>query len=234
MAEDLEIETYLSISPHKFGIYLLNKKNFNNLYKEELLLSNPNEEVDLKALNIFLEENIFSIEKLIGKFVENISLIVEINKIFNLNFGIHKKNYDHIINYKFLENILIDAKDLYKENYKEQKILHIIINRYLVDGNQFLSFNENLKGENLCIEIKIKSISNNFLSEIDKILEKFQIKITNYLDGRYIKNQFKDENIELSFMAHKILNGYNVNEVLVVPKNQQKTGFFEKFFQLFS
>ena len=234
MVEDLEVETYLSISPHKFGIYLLNKKNFSNLYKEEMLLSDQNEEIDLNLLNTFLEKNIFSIEKLIGKFIENISLIIEINKIFNLNFGVNKKNYDQKINYKFLENIIIDAKDLYKENYKEQKILHILISRYLVDGNQLLSFDDNIKGENLCVEIMIRSISNNFLSEIVKILEKFQIKIINYLDGSYTKNYFKEQNIELSFMAHKILNGNNPNEVVIVPKNQEKKGFFEKFFQLFS
>ena len=234
MAEDFEVETYLSISPQKFGIYLFNKKNFSNLYNKELLLNNKNEEIDLNALNIFLEENIFKIEKLIGKFIENIFLILEMNKIFNLNFGIKKKNYDEIINYKFLENILVDAKDLFKQNYKEQKIIHVLISRYIVDGNQFSLFNENLKGENLCLEIKFKSISNIFLSEIDKILEKFQIKIINQLDGSYIKNQFKNENIEFSLMVFKVLNGHNPNEVAIVPKNQKKKGFFEKFFQLFS
>ena len=234
MAEDFEVETYLSISPQKFGIYLFNKKNFSNLYNKELLLNNRNEEIDLNALNIFLEENIFKIEKLIGKFIENIFLILEMNKIFNLNFGIKKKNYDEIINYKFLENILVDAKDLFKQNYKEQKIIHVLISRYIVDGNQFSLFNENLKGENLCLEIKFKSISNIFLSEIDKILEKFQIKIINQLDGSYIKNQFKNENIEFSLMVFKVLNGHNPNEVAIVPKNQKKKGFFEKFFQLFS
>ena len=234
MAEDFEVETYLSISPQKFGIYLFNKKNFSNLYNKELLLNNRNEEIDLNALNIFLEENIFKIEKLIGKFIENIFLILEMNKIFNLNFEIKKKNYDEIINYKFLENILVDAKDLFKQNYKEQKIIHVLISRYIVDGNQFSLFNENLKGENLCLEIKFKSISNIFLSEIDKILEKFQIKIINQLDGSYIKNQFKNENIEFSLMVFKVLNGHNPNEVAIVPKNQKKKGFFEKFFQLFS
>ena len=234
MVEDFEVETYLSISPKKFGIYLFNKKNFNNLYNEELLLSNQNEEIDLNALNIFLNKNIFKIEKLIGKFIENIFLILEIDKIFNLNFGIKKKNYGETVNYKFLENILIDAKDLFKQNYKEQKIMHVLISRYLIDGNQFFLFNENLKGENLSLEIKFKSISHDFVYEIDKILEKFHIKIINHLDGNYIKNQFRDENIEFSLMVFKILNGYNPNEVVIVPKNQQKKGFFEKFFQLFS
>ena len=34
--------------------------------------------------------------------------------------------------------------------------------------------------------------------------------------------------------AHRILNGYNENEVTFVPKNPKKLTFFEKFFQLFS
>ena len=35
-------------------------------------------------------------------------------------------------------------------------------------------------------------------------------------------------------MTHRILNGYNENEVTFLPKNPKKLGFFEKFFQLFS
>ena len=32
----LDLETYLSISPNKFGIYLFDTKNLKNLYKEEI------------------------------------------------------------------------------------------------------------------------------------------------------------------------------------------------------
>ena len=48
----------------------------------------------------------------------------------------------------------------------------------------------------------------------------------------------KDSNmVEDSISANSsfdILNGCNVNEVMVVQKNTKKLGFFEKFFQLFS
>ena len=40
--------------------------------------------------------------------------------------------------------------------------------------------------------------------------------------------------IELSQMAYKSQQGYNANEVSIIPKNVKKAGFFEKFFQLFS
>ena len=35
-------------------------------------------------------------------------------------------------------------------------------------------------------------------------------------------------------MANKLQNGYNHNEIILVPKNIGNKGFFEKFFQLFS
>ena len=65
-------------------------------------------------------------------------------------------------------------------------------------------------------------------------MEKYQIKILNFLDENYVKNIFKENDIELSLMAYKIQSGYNENEVSVVPKNPLKKGFFEKFFQFFS
>ena len=42
-----ELENYLSISPDKFGIYLFDKKNLKNLYKEELILNEYNNSLDL-------------------------------------------------------------------------------------------------------------------------------------------------------------------------------------------
>ena len=45
---------------------------------------------------------------------------------------------------------------------------------------------------------------------------------------------FFGKDTDLSEMSHKILNGSNENEVSFVVKNPKKSGFFEKFFQLFS
>ena len=69
---------------------------------------------------------------------------------------------------------------------------------------------------------------------LSRILQKYQIKISNYIDGNYVKNFFKDEEIELSLASHKLINGCNDNEVVIVPKNSENKGFFERFFYLFS
>ena len=234
MTEDIEFETYLRISPKIIGIYVFDKKKFQNLYFDEKNYEIKTENINFEILTSFIEENIFRIEKLIGKFIKNIFLIVDNKKIFNLNFCLTKKNYEKNLSIPYIKNIVTEAKDLFKENYKQQKIMHIIIEKYLIDGNEYTKFINNFKCDNLCLEIKFISLSENLILEIERVMERYQIKVINFICENYIRNMFKENDIELSLMAHKIISGYNENEVSIVPKNTKKSGFFVKFFQLFS
>ena len=233
MNKDQQLENYLSISPNKFGIYLFDPKNLKNIYKEELIINQNNNYLNLNNLKRFLDNNIFKIEKLSGKFVENIFLIFEDKSTFNLEMGIKKKNYELFVTKEYLNNSLIEAKDLFRKNYQNQEIMHMTINKYFINNKSYLSFQENLKSDHLALEIQFRSISNNIIYDLNKILENYQIKIIKYLDGNYVKNFFSKD-IELSEMSHRILNGCNDNEVLFIQKNPKKLAFFEKFFQLFS
>ena len=91
MNKENELQYYLSVSPNKYGIYLFDTKNLTNLYKEEIILYNDTNYQNYNELKKFLDDNIFKIEKLSGKFIENIFLILEDKKIFNLEIGIKKK-----------------------------------------------------------------------------------------------------------------------------------------------
>ena len=233
MNKEEELENYISISPNKFGIYLFDKKNLNNLYNKELIVDNNSDSLDFNTLEKFLDNNVFEIEKLSGKFIENVFFIFEDNKIFNLDMGIKKKNYNVSIKKEHFENSLIEAKDLFRENYPDQEIMHMIINKFFFNDKSYLSFEENLEGDHFALEIRFKSISNSIIYDLNKILEKYQIKIIKFIDGRYAKNFFAKE-MDLTEMSHRILNGYNSNEVIFIPKNLKKLAFFEKFFQLFS
>ena len=109
----------------------------------------------------------------------------------------------------------------------------MIVNKYFINGKTLLSFEENLKCESFALEVNFKSISNDIIYDLNKILENYQIKITKYLDGSYVKTCFNNH-MELAEMSYRILCGYNQNEVIFVPKSTRKPAFFEKFFQLFS
>ena len=233
MVEETDFETYLSLTKNKFEIFLFDKTNLKNLYKDELKLENSFNFLNLDELHKFLDIQIFKIEKKCGKFIKNIYLILENDLNLEVSICIKKKNYGNLINKKSLEIALTEVKDLFKESYQQQTIIHMIINNYLINDKNYSSFIDNLRGDNLCLEINFMSISNEILVKFDKILEKYQVTISQYLNENYVKNFFNGENIELSEMAYKIRNGHNYNEVILVPKNIENKGFFEKFFHFF-
>ena len=110
----------------------------------------------------------------------------------------------------------------------------MLISNYILDGKNYSKFFENSNVNKICLEMRFISIPIKFSQEIEKSLQKFQIKIIKYIDYKYIKEMFKESGFQLPHMANMILNHYNENEVILIQKNQKKTGFFEKFFQLFS
>ena len=232
MNEIFEFETYLSISRTKFGIYLFDTKNRNNFYDKEITFQETNF-INYSHLKQFLDDNVFRIEKLVGKFIENIFVIIDNESILNTQIGIKHKNYHPSKSKVYLQSSITNAKDLFKENYPDEKIMHIIINNYLIDGKNYFYLKDNIQYENLNLVIEFKSISNEIIHNLNKLLQNYQIDIIKFLDENYVKNFF-DKDIEISKMAFDILNGCNVNEVMVVQKNTKKSGFFEKFFQLFS
>ena len=231
MIENSDFETFLYISKNKYQIFVYDKNNLKNLYNEEI---KNNDEIELNILSKFLEENIYKIEKIINNFIKNIILIIKDDKVLDVGISIKKKKYKESVDQKHLENMLVEAKDVFRENYQDQIIMHMIIVSDNKNKNNFLLNNLNKSDDFLFIEIKFISISNNFTFYFDKLLESYQIKISRYMSGNYIKSYIGESTAELSFIADKLNNGLNKNEVQLVSKNRENKGFFEKFFQLFS
>ena len=139
MSNQFDFETYLSISPNKIGIFLFDKNKLINLYFKEQNFKNNNNFIDFNFLNEFLENNIFKIEKLIGRFIKNITLILDSENILTLDIGLQKKNYEKIITQKFLENSLTELKDLINKNYQDYKIMHMHIKIIYLMADIFLN-----------------------------------------------------------------------------------------------
>ena len=135
---------------------------------------------------------------------------------------------------KNLKNDLIEIKDSFKESYQDQIIMHMIIINYDKNGNKNLSYNFDISEDYLHLAVKFISIPESLTSVFDKLLEKHQIRISQYMSGEYIQNFFEEDAGQLSVMASKLKNGFNKNEITLVSKNIENKGFFEKFFQLFS
>ena len=220
MTQVTDFETFLFISKNKYQIFVYDKDNSKNLYNKEIKI---NDGIESDNLSNFLDENIYKIEKTINNFIRNIILIIEDDKVLELSISIKKKYYEKHIDQKYLENSLVELKEVFKENYQDQIIMHMIIVN-----------NINNNDDCLFLEVNFISIPNNVTFYFDKLLENHQIQIKRYMSGNYIKSYFDKDETDLSMMANKLNNGLNINEVQLVSKSIENRGFFEKFFQLFS
>ena len=232
MIEKTSFETFIYISKNKYQIFVYDKNKYINLYDNELLINDEIALSNLDQLSKFLDENIYKIEKKVNNFIKSVIVIIEDDNILNTSISLKKKNYDKQINQKYLKSNLIEIKDLFKENYQDQIIMHmILVNK---DEKEYLSKNIDINQDHLFLEVSFISLSNNITIFFDKLFEKHQIKISKYMSAKYIKSFINKETSELSMMANKLKNGHNQNEVIIVSKNIENKGLFEKFFQLFS
>ena len=219
MIENSDFETFLYISKNKYQIFVYDKNNLKNLYDEEIKNDN---EIELNLLSKFLDDNVYKIEKMIKNFIRNIILIIEDDKVLDIGISLKKKNYEKKLDQKQLEKSLVEIKNIFRENYQDEIIMHMIV------------VNNKKNDDYLFLEVNFISISNNFTFYFNKVLESHQIKISRYMSCKYIKSYISEDSMELPMMANKLNNGFNKNEVQLISKNVENIGFFEKFFQLFS
>ena len=233
MDNNLNFETYFLISDKKFLINVYDKKNLKSIFYDEKLNHNFNGKLNSDLINIFLDENIFKIEKLINGFVKNINLIIETDEFVPIDISIKKNNSGDVLKKNFLVHLLNEVKQICKNTMEDKKIIHMIIENYLIDDKKFSSFPNNLRCNYISLDIKFICLPVNYLNVVERIFKNYQIGIKHILNSSYIKS-YLDEQGDLFNMASKIIDGHNENEVVIIPKKVDIKGFFERFFNYFN
>ena len=233
MNEDLNFETFLFISSKKFVISVqtdLNKK----IFEKELTLNHNEKYLIFDKLDIFLNENIFEIEKILKYFVKKLSVVLDLDEFLPVEISIKKSNYENVINLSALNHMLNEIKDYCKETIGERRIVHMFISNNKIDNKNFSSLPLDIYCKSFSLDVNFLCISESLIKMIEIILKKYQISLSNILSAKYINEFLKNEKIDFFIMTKKIVEGHNPNEVLMVNKINKNKGFFEKFFNFFN
>tara|TARA_E500000178_G_scaffold106804_1_gene106541 strand:- start:492 stop:1196 length:705 start_codon:yes stop_codon:yes gene_type:complete len=234
MNNENNFETFLYYSDKRLSISVQQSDKDSKFYEKSVLLDENLNNLHLDKFNEFLNSNIFKIEKSLKKFIKNITLIIDHKELFKITLSLKKKIYGNPLNNDSLSSLLKDARNQIKENYNDKIITHMIVDKYLIDGKYFSNLPEKIKCENVCVDLYFICLSEDFIKKFEQIFSKYQIKIKQILSADYIKDCFKDDEIDIFSMCKKIIQGHNKNEILLVPKKIKNKGFFEKFFNFFS
>ena len=233
MDNDLDQKFFLFISFKKIAFVALNSKNEFS-FNKEILLDNFTIVENFKSLEIFLEKNIFEIEKNLNLHIKEIFLIIDYDVFLKADLS-SIYNFKNFFNKPYeMSNSFIDISNDFKKTVKNYEIIHTIINKYIIDGKIYLKMPNNQVCDNTFLEIRFICLQKNIIGSFRKILTKYQISLKKILSYEYISHFKDDDKRNIYVLADRLANGLNENEIFLINKVRKNKGFFEKFFNFFS
>ena len=232
MENNFNFKTFLFIDSKKIIISVYSDIN-QKIYQEELVFDSKMQDLSFDNLDLFLNKNIFKIEKKLKSFIKNVYVILDSNKFFTVEISLKKKNYENVFDLKSLNYLLYEAKDYCRKTIDDRKIIHMIINNYQIDNKSYPFFPIDVSGNNFSIDISFICISNRLIKKLEKILKKYHISLSQVVSANYAMKFLINDEKDIFLMSKKIMNGHNPNEVMLVEKTSKNEGFFEKFFNFF-
>ncbi len=234
MTNRVDFRTYLYLSHNQFIIYVAKILTNEKIYSEKLEINKNSTELDFSKLNEFLDANIFKIEKKLNNFIKDMYVILDSKEFHSIKLSIKKDNNGNPINSETLIHPLNDLKNLCQSNLQNKKIIHLLIEKYLIDNKFYITLPENVNCNIFSLDTEFICLSNNLIENIEKILKKYHISLNQILSASYLE-KFKDNTDNNIFTtASRFISGHNSNEVLLVSKINKKQGFFERFFNFFN
>lgn len=233
MNESQNFNIYLLISKRELVISVFSTNN-KNIYQQKILLEKNNEILNLNELDSFLSNNIFKIEKVLKSFVKSVSIILDLDDFLNIELSIKQNNYENFIKLQNLDYILKEAKDDCKGTIDNRKIIHMLINGYKIDGKHYSLLPLNHKCNSFSIDLEFICLPNIIIKDLEKVLKKYQISLSHITNASYVKKFLTADEDNIFLTTTKLAEGLNPNEVILIDRNDEKKGFFERFFNFFN
>ena len=220
-----KFETFLNLGLTEFNI---------SVFDDSQSLIYEDKSTKEKSLNEFLDKNIYKIEKLTNDFIKNINLVVENYEFTSIKTSIKKNFLGKKITESEMKHMLFEIKEQIKENNPTKSIIHMLIEKYMINGQPYKELNQEINCHQLNLEMKFICLSNEYIKNLNSNFKNYQITINRIISANYANSFFNQKNLSTNELAFKIYAGENTNEVRFIPKNSRKMGFFEKFFNMFN
>ena len=236
------------MSEKKFDIYFefnysgLNLAAFNKIsgkleyYKEQDYKSylKNYKELNFEKMDQLLETNILNIEKSIEEFVRDVYLIIETPQSTSIKLSVTKNNEGKKIIKEDAMYLVQDAKQQILKSNQDLRMIHIIVENYILDSIQYKFFPSEKKCNKFSIDITFICFPRDLLKSFEKLFLNQQIYINQFICSNYVKTfNFTNKEQNICERAKNIVQGANKQEVVSIPKEPKKKGFFEKLFHFF-
>ncbi len=225
---------YLAIIGHNLHIDYFNSEDENSHHKKKYLMPDTlDDNLNLTILTKFILEKVKDFEKDVGSFIEKVNLITDA-KYDQFSLSLKNKYNSSKIKDTDVVRLISDAKKLINRNNKNCFILHILVDKYIVDGKEYFELPENLNYKEFIIDLSFITVQNSIVKTLNRILKDCNIEVKKIISHQY-SSRFADKRDTSPCVAgKKVIEGINSLEVITQNVYSKKQGLFEKMFNFFS
>ena len=225
---------YLAIVGQNLHIdYFESKDSYSSYQKNYLMPDTLDDNLNLIVLSKFVLEKIKDFEKEVGRFIEKVYVITDA-KYNKFSLSLKNKYDSDKIEEADVVRLISDAKQQISRNNKDFVILHLLVDKYIVDGEEYLEFPENRSYKEFIIEISFITVQNSTVKTLNKIFKDCNIEVKKIISHQYSSSFAEKSDISPCIAGKKVIDGINPSEVMTRNLYTKKQGLFEKMFNFFS
>ena len=225
---------YLAIIGHNLHIDYFNSEDENSHHKKKYLMPDTlDDNLNLTILTKFILEKVKDFEKDVGIFIEKVNVITDA-KYNQFSLSIKNKYNSNQIKETDIVRLISDAKQLVMRNNKNCHILHVLVDRYIIDGKEYFEFPETLDYKEFILDVSFITINSSTVKMLNRILKDCNIELKKIVSHQY-SSRFADKKDPNPCNAgKKVIDGINPLEVKIHNLKAKTQGLFERMFNFFS
>ena len=225
---------YLAIVGHDLHINYFSSEDDNlNHQKKYLMPVTLDDNLNLTILRKFIIEKVKDFEKDVGSFIEKVNLITDA-KYDKFSLSLKDKYNSNQIKETDVVRLISDAKQFIIRNNKNCFILHVLVDKYIIDGKEYFEFPENLDYKEFIIDVSFITVQNSIVKTLNRMLKDCNIEVRKIVSHEYSTRFAEKSDISPCIAGKKVIDGVNPSEVIMENLYTRKQGLFEKMFNFFS
>ena len=190
-------------------------------------------EIFSKTQNVFLNDNylkhfeeinniVKNAEKKISSHIQDIILSLDSKDLFTIDLSLRKDLEVKTEIQKAYDNFVLELNQIIKTNYDSYQILHIIINKCIIDDQIFNELPKNkIYSKNIKIEFKVLCFKKFFLNHLVNNFKKNSLNIKTIICTSYIKSLIYINKIDLKKVSFLEI-GWERTTIIVFEQKKLK------------
>ena len=208
-------QIYIDCGVSKLKASAFHKTNLNKTFhiESKFLFDHTEISSEVQKIITFLEKNT-------NEYIDSINLMVDSPKMLSIGISVSKKIDGVQLKQNDIQFLVQEAKQQISKYYKNQNIIHIIINNYKINNTDYDYLPSNIKCNFIALDVLFICLPRETIEYFKNIFYKFDISINQIICSSYTKAKNYEEGITYNENISFIDIGFNKTSIITFNNNK--------------